>query len=96
MADGDTGKIAPARILARDLWEDERKHALEYLSHETKGIAYLLTAHGAGLAGALSLLKDYETVPQLKGVGLSSVPLESASSSPSVRTPRSRLFGHGY
>jgi hypothetical protein len=34
-----------------------------------KGVAYLMTAHGAGLVGCLTLLKDYNSVPQLKGIG---------------------------
>jgi hypothetical protein len=34
-----------------------------------KGVAYLMTAHGAGLVGCLTLLKDYNSIPQLKGIG---------------------------
>ncbi|WP_456624177.1 MULTISPECIES: hypothetical protein [unclassified Bradyrhizobium] len=34
-----------------------------------KLLAYLFTAHGAGVVGCLSLLKDYNAVPQYKGVG---------------------------
>jgi hypothetical protein len=34
-----------------------------------KVLGYLFAAHGAGLAGSLSILKDYKAVPQYKGVG---------------------------
>ena len=35
-----------------------------------KGMNYLLIAHGAGLVACLTLLKDYDTTPTLKGVGV--------------------------
>jgi hypothetical protein len=31
---------------------------------------YLLVAHSAGFVGCLSVLKDYQNIPQLKGIGL--------------------------
>jgi hypothetical protein len=34
-----------------------------------KNANYLLAAHAAGLIGCLTVLKDYEATPQLKGMG---------------------------
>jgi hypothetical protein len=34
-----------------------------------KGVNSLLIAHGAGLVTCLTLLKDYDTNPRLKGIG---------------------------
>jgi hypothetical protein len=34
-----------------------------------KSANYLLAAHAAGLVGCLTVLKDYEATPQLKGMG---------------------------
>jgi hypothetical protein len=50
--------------------KEEREHAKERFELEFKAVGYLLTAHGAGLAGCLTLLKDYQSTPQLKGMGL--------------------------
>jgi len=63
-------RIAPARILAPKLWEEERQHAKDYFEVEFKAVGYLLAAHGAGLAACMALLKDYATTPYLKGVGV--------------------------
>ena len=38
--------------------------------YEIKGANYLLIAHGAGLLGFLSLLKDYKEIAQLRGMGI--------------------------
>jgi hypothetical protein len=35
-----------------------------------KAANYLFVAHGAGLIGCLSALKDYKTTPELHGIGL--------------------------
>jgi hypothetical protein len=37
---------------------------------QSKGLNYLLIAHAAGLVACLTLLKDYDTTPRLKGVGV--------------------------
>jgi hypothetical protein len=34
-----------------------------------KGIQFLLIAHGAGIGACVAALKDYATVPALKGIG---------------------------
>jgi hypothetical protein len=34
-----------------------------------KGIQFLLIAHGAGIGACVAALKDYSTVPALKGIG---------------------------
>jgi hypothetical protein len=41
----------------------------DHYENHGKSANYLLAAHGAGLVGCLSLLKDYANTPQLKGVG---------------------------
>jgi hypothetical protein len=50
--------------------EQERQYAKEFLDIEFKGAGYLLAAHAAGIAGCVTLLKDYATIPQLKGIGI--------------------------
>jgi len=47
-----------------------RQHAKDVLDIQFKGVGYLLAANAAGIAGCVTLLKDYETVPQLKGIGI--------------------------
>jgi hypothetical protein len=42
----------------------------DFYDHELKNANYLLVAHGAGLIGCLSTLKDYEVAAQLKGIGV--------------------------
>jgi hypothetical protein len=42
----------------------------DHYDHNLKVANYLLVAHGAALVGCLSVLKDYASTPQLKGVGL--------------------------
>lgn len=45
--------------------------AAKYFSEmRSKILGYLFTAHGAGLIGCLSVIKDYSTVPQYKGLGV--------------------------
>ena len=41
----------------------------EQMDLNLKAVAYLMTAHGAGLIGCLTFLKDYNSTPQLKGIG---------------------------
>jgi hypothetical protein len=43
--------------------------ARDHYDAQAKGANYLLVAHAAGLIGCLSVLKDYATIPQLKGLG---------------------------
>jgi hypothetical protein len=50
--------------------EQERQYAKEHFDVEFKAVGYLLTANAAGLAGCVTLLKDYATAPQLKGIGI--------------------------
>jgi hypothetical protein len=42
----------------------------DFYDHELKNANYLLVAHGAGLIGCLSVLKDYSATGQLKGIGV--------------------------
>lgn len=42
----------------------------DHYERTVKSANYLLVAHGAGLVGCLSALKDYANVPQLKGLGI--------------------------
>jgi hypothetical protein len=57
------------RALRSSILKDEKEYAKELFELEFKAIGYLLAANGAGLAGSLSLLKDYNSTPQLKGTG---------------------------
>lgn len=57
------------RALRSSILKDEKEYAKELFELEFKAIGYLLAANGAGLAGSLSLLKDYNITPQLKGIG---------------------------
>jgi len=41
----------------------------DHYESQVKSANYLLVAHAAGLVGCLSVLKDYATTPQLKGMG---------------------------
>jgi hypothetical protein len=50
--------------------EAEHQYAKDALDIQFKGVGYLLAANAAGLAGCMALLKDYSTVPQLKGIGI--------------------------
>lgn len=45
------------------------QHMKDGYDNHLKTANYLFVAHGAGLVGCLSVLKDYVTVPALKGVG---------------------------
>jgi hypothetical protein len=47
-----------------------KQYAKEHFDVEFKAVGYLLAANAAGLAGCMTLLKDYATVPQLKGIGV--------------------------
>jgi hypothetical protein len=58
------------RDLLQSRIDRERQYAREVLDVQFKGVGYLLAANAAGLAGCITLLKDYATVPQLKGVGI--------------------------
>jgi hypothetical protein len=46
------------------------QHMKDNYDTHLKTANYLFVAHGAGLIGCLSVLKDYNTVPQLKGIGI--------------------------
>ncbi|MGY4364077.1 hypothetical protein ACVW1A_000142 [Bradyrhizobium sp. LB1.3] len=48
----------------------EKEYAKETFETEFKSVGYLLAAHGTGLVGSLSVLKDYNGNSQLKGVGV--------------------------
>jgi hypothetical protein len=52
-----------------ELMKHEKEYMIGHYDIEFKAIGYLFTAHGAGLIASLSLLKDYATTPQLKGIG---------------------------
>src|SRR5260221_5224387 len=41
----------------------------EHYDGHFRSANYLLAAHAAGLIGCLSVLKDYNSTPQLKGIG---------------------------
>src|SRR6516165_626831 len=47
--------------------EPDRDHQLWEI--QSKGLNFLLVAHAAGLIACLTVLKDYNTTPQLKGIG---------------------------
>src|ERR1700676_4698446 len=42
----------------------------DHYDNHLKSANYLFAAHGAGLVGCLSILKDYASTPQLKGIGM--------------------------
>jgi hypothetical protein len=44
--------------------------ARDHYDNLLKAANYLLVGHSAGLVGCLSVFKDYQNVPELKGVGL--------------------------
>jgi hypothetical protein len=48
---------------------DETEFVKDIFDLEFKAVGYLIAAHGAGLVGSLSLLKDYDNTPLLKGIG---------------------------
>jgi hypothetical protein len=52
--------------------DDGRRYEYEKENFEldTRGINYLIGAHGTGLIGCLALMKDYDTSPNLHGIGL--------------------------
>jgi len=50
--------------------DEMRQYMKDVLDLLFKAVGYLLAANAAGLAGSITLLKDYETVPQLKGIGI--------------------------
>jgi hypothetical protein len=58
------------QMLRASLLKHEKDYAEKHFELEFKAVGYLLTAHGAGLAGCLALLKDYANTPNLKGLGL--------------------------
>jgi hypothetical protein len=58
------------RELLQKRIEAEHQYAKDALDIQFRGVGYLLAANAAGLAGCMALLKDYSTVPQLKGIGI--------------------------
>ena len=46
-----------------------RKQVEVMVDLQRKGIQFLLIAHGAGIGACVAALKDYATVPALKGIG---------------------------
>ena len=54
--------------------QKQRDEAQQYMEDVfdllLKAVGYLLAANAPGLAGCMTLLKDYATVPQLKGIGI--------------------------
>jgi hypothetical protein len=42
----------------------------DHYDQNLKAANYLFVAHGAGLIGCLSILKDYKTTPELRGIGI--------------------------
>jgi uncharacterized membrane protein YiaA len=48
---------------------DDKDANKDHYERTVKSANYLLVAHGAGLVGCLSVIKDYANVPQLKGLG---------------------------
>jgi hypothetical protein len=49
--------------------EELLKFMSDHYDHNFKAANYLLVGHAAGLVGCLSVLKDYDSTPQLKGLG---------------------------
>jgi hypothetical protein len=62
--------MSEGRELLQRRIDEERQYAKEHFDVEFKAVGYLLAANAAGLAGCVTLLKDYATVPQLKGIGV--------------------------
>lgn len=66
----DTGGLdrvgGPHSEVVKYLRDDMR----DFYDHELKNANYLLVAHGAGLIGCLTTLKDYNPAGQLKGIGV--------------------------
>jgi hypothetical protein len=62
--------MSDGRDLLQRRIDEERQYAKEHFDVEFKAVGYLLAANAAGLAGCVTLLKDYATVPQLKGIGI--------------------------
>jgi len=62
--------MSEGRDLLQRRIDEERQYAKEHFDVEFKAVGYLLAANAAGLAGCVTLLKDYATVPQLKGIGI--------------------------
>jgi hypothetical protein len=58
------------RELHQKRMDEQRQYAKDVLDIQFKGVGYLLAANAAGLAGCVTLVKDYATAPQLKGVGI--------------------------
>ena len=55
---------------SRAVREYLRNDMRDFFEHEAKGANYLLVARGAALVACLSVLKDYDTTPYLKGIGI--------------------------
>jgi len=49
---------------------DVLKSMKDHYDHLFRRVHYLLVAHGAGFAGGLTILKDYTSTPQYRGVGI--------------------------
>jgi hypothetical protein len=62
--------MSEGRDLLQQRIDEERQYAREHFEVQYRAAGYLLTANAAGLVGCMTLLKDYATVPQLKGIGV--------------------------
>lgn len=49
---------------------DVLKSMKDHYDHLFSRLHYLFVAHGAGFVGGLTILKDYTSTPQYRGVGL--------------------------
>ena len=61
MAKGEIQNVIRDKVIRDDV--------KDHYESQVRSANYLLVAHAAGLVGCLSVLKDYATTPQLKGMG---------------------------
>jgi len=57
-------------MVERLMASDDLKLIQDQYDQHLKSASYLLAAHAAGLAGCLTVLKDYANTPQLRGLGI--------------------------
>jgi hypothetical protein len=66
----ETREGGMAESTSKEQKDAELNYIRDYWDSVAKGINYLMVAQGATLVGCLSLLRDYNSVPQLRGMGL--------------------------
>jgi hypothetical protein len=66
----DTGGLERIEGPHSEVYKYLRDDMRDFYDHELKNSNYLMVAHGAGLIGCLSTLKDYSPTGQFKGIGV--------------------------